>query len=427
MWGERPVCKLRRVQLARAATQQWGLWRHSGTVLMGAYLAAFALIGLYSLWQSYRFPLPVIPPELFAGLAAAWWLSAGLIRRPALGLGVQDALLLRTPAPPWAVLTVPLAGMLSWSVLPGLGLGALLAAWFPPLWPLALALPLLAAGRPLFQTLFHDAVLIPDRGARNLGLLLSFLPLLAGWHLAVLPFVCLLAVVGWWLLWQKLWRDTVHAAPVLHNRVEGWRQGARRLGLPVPEVGADGSPPPVGWLERRMKPPERPGAVRALWWRGLLHLARQPWRILAAVGVGLTVGAGSPVLLALTLGPLLAALAPPLPPHFPVGASTARLLRTLPAGVFLGLGLSVGCGVAVALGFTPAVSLLAAPLVPWAALCCLRFLGTAAPGGQVTDSGLRFGAAMAPALGVFVCALFGVSWLAPLVLLLLGGAALAVA
>lgn len=72
--------------------------------------------------------------------------------------------------------------------------------------------------------------------------------------------------------------------------------------------------------------------------------------------------------------------------------------------------------------------LLAAPLIPWAALCCLCclcFLGTAAPGGQATDSGLRFGAAMAPALGVFICALFGVLWLSPLALLLMGGAALA--
>ncbi|CAM3253716.1 hypothetical protein DESA109040_05195 [Deinococcus saxicola] len=425
MWGERPVCKLRRVQLGRAATQQWGLWRHSGTVLMGVYLAAFALIGLYSLWQSYRFPLPVIPPELFAALAAVWWLSAGLIRSPALGLGVQDALLLRIPAPPWAVLTVPLVGMLGWPVLQGLGLGALLAAWFVPLWPLALALPLLAAGRPLFQTLFHDSGLISDSRRQTLALLLAFLPLLALWNLAVLPLACLLAFVGWLALWRGLWLETVHAAPVLHARVQGWRQGARRLGLPVPEVGADGTPAPRRWLERRIGPPRGSGPLAALCQRGLLSLARQPWRVVAAVAVGLGVGAGSPVVLALMLGPLLAVLAPPLPPHFPVKASTARLFRTLPAGVFLGLGLSIGCGVAVALGLTPAVSLLAAPLIPWAALCCLGFLGTAAPGGQATDSGLRFGAAMAPAMGVFVCALFGVLWLAPLVLLLLGGAALA--
>lgn len=421
MWDQRPLWNLRRVTLGRIAAEQWALWRRSGAVLMVVYLAVFALIGVYSLWQTYRFPLPPIPPELFAGLAAVWWLSAGLSRRPALGLGANDALLLRTPAPPWTVLTVPLAQLLSLSLLRGLGLGALLAAWFPLLWPLALALPLLMAGRPLLQTLNHDFHLIAAVRQRILALLLGLLPLLAAWTPTLLPPTCLLALLGWVALWRTLWLDTVHAAPLLHARVEGWRQGARRLGLPVPDVGADGNPPPRRWLERRLGPPQSTGPVAALWWRGLLHLARQPWRIPAAVLVGLGMGAGSPIL----LGPLLTTLAPPLPPRFPVQAVTARLLRTLPAGLMLGLGLSVGCGVAVALGLTPALSLLAAPLMPWAALCCLGFLGTAAPGGQVTDAGLRFGAAMAPAMGVFLCALFGVLWLTPLILLLLGGATLA--
>lgn len=76
--------------LKRQARQTWNGWRASGLLMLGSYLGIFGLILLVSAWQSYRFPLATPAPALTAALACVWWLSAGLVNRPAFGTSVTD-------------------------------------------------------------------------------------------------------------------------------------------------------------------------------------------------------------------------------------------------------------------------------------------------------------------------------------------------
>lgn len=414
------VWKMRRLTLKRAARRMWEGWRKSGVVGMAAYLGGFALLCLVSLWQTYRFSVPPLDPWLMGGLGAVWWLSAWLVGRPALGVEAGDELLLRTPAAPWAVLTWPLLRAVAGPLAAGTGLGLLGLAWVPAWWPLALALPTLAAGRPLLQTLAHDARQVGDHRTRNAALALSLWPLLGGLHPALLPTACLLSTTCLLLLWRRFWAQDVHPVPLLHGQVEAVRQGARRLGLPVPEGGADGVPPP----RRLSLPPRGRGPFAASLWRGGLHVLRRPWRLLLAPLVGLSVAAGSPLVLAFALEPLLVLLAPPVPAALPLSSRAARVVRTLPGGLALGLLLGLGAGGAAALGLTSPLSIGVALLLPWAALSCLAWLGTAAPGGLSTQSQLRFASGLAPSVGAFLCSAFGAAWLAPLAVLLIGALAL---
>lgn len=420
--GEALVWKVRGLILGRAARQAWQRWWRSGVVGMGASLGGFGLLGVVSLWQTYRMAAPPLDLALVAGLGAVWWLSAWLTRRPALGVDGTDETLLRTPLSPWAVLGWPLLRTLGVPLGVGLGLGVLVLAWFPAWWPLAVALPLLAAGRPLVQTLAHDTRLGGTRRMQGWTLGLSFLPLLGMLHPVALPLACVVALGGLLTIWRPLWRRNVPPALLLAARREGVRQGARRLGLPVPDLGPDEVPAPrrQGW------PLPGRGPVAASVWRGGLHLLRTPWRLVAAPLVGFSLAAGVPVVPALLLAPLLAVLAPPAPAGLPLATRTARWVRTMPGGAVLGGLVALGAGLAAGLGLTSPLSVLVGLLLPWAALGCLAWLGTAAPGGPVTQDQLRFAAGLAPLMGAFVVSTLGEAWAAPLAVLLIGSAAVLV-
>lgn len=417
---EHQVWQLKKLTLQRQVASLWRTWRGGGLIAMSIYLGAWALAGLFSLWQTYRFAAPPFGPEVYAASMVAWWLSAWLARRPALGLSRTDEVLLRLPAAPWVALLSPLASALAGPALVGLGIGILVLAWFPSLWWLALSLPFVATGKTLIHALTYEAKLHPHGQVGWLAAL-TLLPLLGAvqaWWLPLLTFCACLAALR---LWRQRWSDDIPPLSLLHARVEGTRQGAKRLGLPLPEVGADGVPA----ARRFAFPLKRKGAFQAALWRAWLHLIRHPLRLLLMPLAGLSVAAGSPLLVALALQGLLTVLAPPLPLALPLPTRLAHLSRTLPGGITLGLlgalGALIGCAFGVASGLQVALAL----VMPWAALCCLLWLGDATPRGQTSREQLRFGAAFAPAMAVFVCGLFGVAWLAPLTVLSLGGVALA--
>lgn len=231
----------------RGARRTWESWRASGLLLIGAYLGAALLVGLVSLWQTYRVPLAAPDPVVAGALMAAGWGSAALVRRPVLSLSPADALLLRTPAPPWQVWGGPLLSQLGPALLQGLVLGMLLWAWFPTWWVVAVSLPLLSVGRLLTQTLWYDSGVSGDRAARARLLGLSLLPLLGGLHPVALPLSLLIGVLTLGRVWRDFWTGDVPAELVVHAQVEDLRRGARRLGLPVPDLHPDGTRPPRRW------------------------------------------------------------------------------------------------------------------------------------------------------------------------------------
>ena len=428
------IWALRRQVLTRQLRQSWKSWRGSGLLLMGGYLAAFALVLLISAWQSYRVPLGAPDPLLAAALAGAGWLSAWLPGRPAFGLAPSDEVLLRAPLVPWTVLLWPLLARL----LPLLGVGAVaglaLGLWWPAWWPYALALPLLAAGRPLLQSVLHDARL---RGARltlwtagGLGLL----PLLGAIHPLLLPLGAGAGVLGLALLWSDLWRGAVPPRALTRWRVEALRQSGQRLGLPPLDLGPDGAPPERWWMpELRGR-----GPWAAALWHSALHLSRRRRWLLLALGTLPLLGAGVvfltappagldpllmrglPLVLAQLWAPFLDRLGPELPGALPLAGSLKNLARVLPAGALFGVLVGVGAVLSAAGWGT----VLAACALPGTALSLRIWLGRAAPGGLSSEASVRLSAAAFPTLLVVLCGGTWSGWLAPLLLLGIAGAAL---
>lgn len=428
-----PLWALQRVMLVRRARTTWQGLKASGLLMMGGYLAAAVVVGLVSLWQTYRPALTAPDPAVLGAVAAAWWLLLGLTRRPVLGLDEAGALLLRLPVAPWRVWLVPLVGRLLPQVLVGAVLGLLLYAWFPTWWPLALSLPLLLGGRLVAQSLWQGSRVVGDHQTQGGVLALSALPLLAGVHPTALPVVSVLGAAGVCLLWRRFWRADVPPVLVQQASVEALRQGARRLGLPVPDLGPGGTRPPRRWSVSL----RGTGPFRASVWRGALHVARLPGLLLLALPVGALAALLSPVLgldpslerampylFGQGLALLLALLGPVVPAALPLVGWQRRLAQVLPGGVALGVLLGAGALVAALLGWGTASLVAAALLMPTAALSLLAWLGQAGPASLSSDGLLRFGAGTAPALvTVWLGGPLG-GWLAPLALLLLGVVAL---
>lgn len=424
-----PLWALQRVTLARRARRDWQALKASGTLLMSAYLAVAVLVGLVSLWQTYRLPLAAPDPVVLGALASVGWLLAAFTRRPVLGLGDAEGLLLRLPVAPWRVWAVPLLGRLVPQFLVGVVLGLLLCAWLPTWWPLALSLPLLVGGRLLAQSLGQASRVVGDRRTQVGLLALAVLPLLAGLHPAALPIASALGFTAAFLLWRRFWRTDVPPVLVQQARVEALRQGARRLGLAVPDVGPDGTRPPRRWTVRL----RGTGPFQASVWRSGLHVARRPGLLLLALPVGAlavtlsptlgldpTLARATPYLFGQLLAPLLVVLGPGVPAALPLVGWQRRLARVLPGAGVLGALLGAGALLAALLGWGTASLVAAALLMPAAALSLLAWLGQAGPASLSSDPLLRFAAGAAPAL---VTAWLG-GWLAPLVLVLLGVVAL---
>ncbi|MCP2014783.1 hypothetical protein L1280_001935 [Deinococcus sp. HSC-46F16] len=428
-----PLWRLQRVTLARRARRDWQALKASGTLLMAAYLVVAVLVGLISLWQTYRPPLAAPDPSVLGALAAMWWLLAAFTRRPVLGLGETEGLLLRLPVAPWRVWGVPLLGRLVPQMLLGLALGVALWLWFPTWWPLALSLPLLVGGRLIAQSLGQASRVVGDRRTQVGLLALSVLPLLAGLHPAALPIASALGFMGTLLLWRRFWRGDVPPALVQQARVEALRQGARRLGLPVLDVGPDGTRPPRRWTLRL----RGTGPFQASVWRSGLHVAQRPGLLLLALPVGAlavilsptlgldpTLARAAPYLFGQLLAPLLVVLGPMVPAALPMMGWQRRLAQVLPGAGVLGALLGTGALLAALLGWGTASLVAAALLMPAAALSLLAWLGQAGPASLSSDGMLRFAAGTAPALvTAWLGSLLG-GWLAPLALLLVGGVAL---
>ncbi|MBB6018523.1 hypothetical protein [Deinococcus radiopugnans] len=426
-----PIWALHRLRLGRGVKATWETWKSSGALLMGLYLGVAALIGLVSVWQTGRVPQDAPDATVLAGLAAAWWGSAVLVRRPVLALNTGDALLLRTPLRPWQVWLAPWLVQVGPVVLAGVALGVLLWVWWPTWWTAALGLPLGLLGWKLGQALWSDARTVGDHATQRRLRPLFLVPLIGALHPALLPVALLGGVLGLGWLWWTFWQADVPARVVLHAQVEALRRGAIQLGLPAPDIGTDGTRPARRWtLALRGS-----GVFQASVWRSSLHLLRRPGLLLLAVPVGLlmvvlspTFGAGldpmtlraMPGLFSPALAALLVTLGPILPQTLPLSGWGQRLARVLPAGVVLGGLLGLGTLGAAALGWAPASLVGAALLMPGVALSLLAWLGQAGPASLSSDGKLRYAAATAPAL---LTVLLG-GWLAPAGLLLLGGLAL---
>ncbi|MPY65410.1 hypothetical protein F8S09_01715 [Deinococcus sp. SDU3-2] len=424
---------LQTLRWRRGARRTWESWRTSGLLLMGAYLGAALLVGLVSLWQTSRVPLAAPDPVVVGALMAAWWGSAALVRRPVLTLSPTDALLLRTPAPPWQAWLGPLLARLGPALLQSLALGLLLWAWFPTWWVVAVSLPLLSIGRLLAQALWYDSGVSGDRVVRARLVGLFLLPLLGGLHPAVLPLSLLVGVLILGRLWRGFWSGDVPATLVVHAQVEDLRRGARRLGLPVPDVRPDGTRAPRRWTW----PLRGTGAFQASLWRSGLHLTRTPGLLLLALPLGVlaaslspTLGLdpmltrAAPLLFGQMLAPLLVVLGPVVPATLPLPGWQGRLARVLPAGVTLGLLLGLGALGATWMGWGSAGLVLSALLMPGVALTLLAWLGQAGPASLSGNGRLRFAAGTAPALlTVLLGGTLG-GWLVPAGLLVLGGVVL---
>ncbi|MFC6800408.1 hypothetical protein ACFQDE_00490 [Deinococcus caeni] len=232
-----------------------GAWRAAGLPLMAAYLGGAALIALVSLWQTYR-PAPLgLPLTLLLPVACAGLLLAALgarSGRPPLTVGDADLTWLRSPAAPWAALLWPLLRRAAPWLLAGLAGGSALLAWHAGSWAFATALPLLTLGVPLVQAGAHTARLT----GRPAPILLAgtLLPLAGLLHPALLPVGAALtvAVAAW------TWRRSLHAdlPPRLRRQldIQALQTGARRLGLPVPVMTADGHRPRRPWSPRCAAP-----------------------------------------------------------------------------------------------------------------------------------------------------------------------------
>lgn len=245
-----------------------------------------------------------------------------------------------------------------------------------------------------------------------------------------MPLSTLLGAVTLALLWHRLWADGVPPLALRRWQVEGIRQGARRLGLPAPDVGPDGVPAP----RRLTVKPIGKGPFQVALWRSTLHLIRRRrWLVvslaaLPLLGSGIAFLAapsadvdplvlrGLPFLFAQFWSTLLVLLGPDSPAALPLEQPLATLARVLPAATWLGLLSGVGAAVSAAGPGTVCAALLS----PGAALVVLAWLGQTSPGGPVTPASLRFAAAALPGVVVSLCGAVWGGWLAPLLLLGLG-------
>ncbi|AWT35312.1 hypothetical protein GCM10008956_10470 [Deinococcus arenae] len=396
----------------------WGAWRLGGAPLMLAFLLGCAGVALVSGWPLLP-PAPAgVPWALPATLACGWLLSGLRGSRPGLHpRGLEWAALRGPVAPAWA-LTPALARTALPGTLTGLALGAGLLVWSPALWPLALSLPWLGVARALLHAARHGRRMAGQSGESVTALAAG--PLLGLLHPALLPVGAALAAVEAGVIWARTLADDLPPRLSAQLEVEAVRAGARRFGLPVPDVNADGYQPPRRWAPalRRMSP------GGALWWRGALHLTRRRSRllrgVLGAALAGAGVALGQPVLAGLLLLPALGLRAPTDRPAAPRPGRRARLAGHLPAGLTLGGAALLGA----ALAGGGALLLLTAALTPWAALGVRAALGE-----SVGDAGLAgqlpFAAALAPGVSAALLGGFGAAALAPLALLALGWAALA--
>lgn len=174
------------------------------------------------------------------------------------------------------------------------------------------------------------------------------------------------------------------------------------------------------------------GAVRAVAWRSLLHLLRQPWKLVFP----LLLGAALPLVLpaTFTLEPLMTGAlllvsgllaaclgleGPNAPASLPISASAGRLARILPAAVVLG-GLA-GCAALIPalLSGAGVASVLGSLLLPWAALSLGAWGDAGAWMPKTEGAQMKIGMAFLPVLVVFLT-VHALPWLVPLALLLLG-------
>ncbi|GGK86189.1 hypothetical protein [Deinococcus radiotolerans] len=390
---------------------QWGAWRRGGVPLMAAFLLVCAGVALVSVWP--QLPAAPAPGPLLVAAACAWLLSGLPGPRPGLHpRGVEWSALRAPVRPAWA-----LAPALARAVLPGglagLVLGGVLVVCGGALWPVALSLPWLGAGRGALHAARHARRLEESRGVTVTAL--TALPLLGLLHPALLLPAAALATLGAALIWARTLARDLPPRLSAQLEVEAVRAGARRWGLPVPDVDADGRQPPRRWpLTLRLASP-----VHALWWRGALHLTRRParlgWGLLGAGLAGVGVALGQPVLAALLLVPALGLRAPAAQPHAPALGWGARVAGHLPAALALGGAALLGA----LLAGGGAALLLTAAVTPWAALGVRATLGEGAAGTAVAGQ-LPVAAALAPGVVAALCGGFGVAGLAPLALLTLG-------
>lgn len=406
--SDRAVWAAQSLSACRRRGHDWRAWRAAGLPLIVAYLGGAALIALLSLWQSYRpapfdLPLPLLVPLLVATLLLV--ILSARRGRPPLNLRGADLIWLRSPAAPWATLLWPLLRTTAPWVLGGVLVGAALLAWNPAGWAVAVSLPLLGGSVPVVRAAAHAG---QPASALLAGTLLPMLGLL---HPTLLPVGAGLAglLAGW--AWRRALAADLPPRLLGQLEVQALRMGARRLGLPSPDMTADGQRPSRVWSP----PLRRATPARALLWRASLTLLNRPLRLLPAVLGGAALASGLPTLAALPLAVTLTLRPPALPVGAPLNARRARTLSSLPAGLSLGALCLLG---ALLAGAAPATALTAL-LSPWAAHAVHSWLGDTLPGtgaaGQAT-----FGAALAPGMLAALCGGFGVGAVAPAAVLILG-------
>ncbi|WP_418514387.1 hypothetical protein [Deinococcus sp. RM] len=391
----------------------WGAWRLGGVPLMLAFLLGCAGVAVFSVWPLLP-PAPVgVPWALPVALACGWLLLGLTGSRPGLSPRGLEWAALRGPVRPAWALAPALARAALPGALTGLALGAALLAWSPALWPLALSLPWLGAGGRMLHAARHVRRLAGRSGWPVTAL--AALPLLGLLHPALLPVGAALAAVVAGVTWAGTLAADLPPHLSTQLEVEAVRAEARRFGLPVPDVDADGRQPPRRWAPRL----RRASPLGALWWRGALQLTRRRSRLLAGVlgaalaGAGMALG--QPVMAGLLLVPALGLRTPVQMPFAPVPGRRARLAGHLPAALTLGGAALLGA--LLAGGGWPV--LLSAVLTPWAALGVRSALGESAEDPAVAAQ-LQHAAAMAPGVVGALLGGFGVAGLAPLALLVLG-------
>lgn len=240
----------------------WGAWWLGGAPLMLAFLLGCAGVALVSGWPLLP-PAPAAVPWALPAALACGWLLSGLGRsRPGLHPRGLEWAALRGPVAPAWTLAPALARAALPGALTGLALGAGLLVWSPALWPLALSLPWLGVGRALLHAARHGRRMAGQSGEGVTALAAG--PLLGLLHPALLPVGAALAAVVAGVIWARTLADDLPPRLSAQLEVEAVRAGARRFGLPVPDVDADGYQPPRRWAPalRRVSP------GGALWWRG---------------------------------------------------------------------------------------------------------------------------------------------------------------
>ncbi|MVN86112.1 hypothetical protein GO986_04970 [Deinococcus sp. HMF7620] len=387
--------------------------------LLAAYLGAAGLVALLSLWQLYQpapfaLPLGLVTPAICTVLLLAVLVS----RRPNVALTTAELGWLRSPTPPWAVLAWPLLRTAAPWLGAGLLGGAALLAVSLPAWPVAAALPGLAAAVPVLQAASHAQRLTASRRVRLL--LTVLLPLLGPLHPLGLMVGGLLTLLAGGFIWKQTLRSALPPRLLRLLEVQAVQARTRRLGLPLLAVNADGLRPARRWT---VKPPVHPTPARILLWRATLPLLTSPAAVLPTLLGGLALAAGLPGLMGPCLAAGLRGLPALPPPAAPVPASKALWWSLLPSGLTLGTVCAVGAllaGAHLSLTFS-------AGLASWLALAVFHWLGGSCPtAGAGVRIQLELGAGLTPGILTATCVGLGLPGLAPLALLGLGLLALLV-